>query len=102
MTDKKKVWTRAEIEEKITKDQAWLERAILALYEYQTLDERKAEISVEENNVGFNKPDAGRLSYYAKWIMNGKHLSGPHIEIARNKIQKYCGQLTKIANNKVN
>lgn len=96
-----KEWTREEIEDKIINDQKWLERGILAIFEKQTAYEKDAEFSQENNKVGFNKPDARKLSYYAKWIKSGRHLSGHHLENAKKKMVKYSGQLKKIANGKI-
>lgn len=92
------MWNEETIKEQIKKNQAWLERAILALFEKQTSDEKITEDTHHHNKQGFNKPDAHLLSYYAKWIQSGKHLDGAHLEKARNKVLKYSGQLTKIAN----
>lgn len=92
------MWTKEIIQEKLRSNNLWLERAIVALFKYQTAQEQMIEQAITENNVGFNKPDSRRLSYYAKWINSGRHLTGPHIEIARKKVLKYSGQLVQIAN----
>jgi len=94
----KKIWTKEEIRNNIQNDQAWLERAIVAIYDRQTEDEKAIQDAKERNNVGFNKPDSGRGSYFAKWIKDGRHLSGKHLEKARKMMIKYSGQLEKIAN----
>ena len=98
---KNKVWTEIEIKSKIASNNAWLERAILALFLKQTEDERSKDESRHENSVGFNKPDAPRMSYYARWIKSGKHLNGWHLEKARLVMLKYSKQLTKIANKEI-
>jgi len=90
--------TREQIESKIMTDQRWLERAILAIYERQTRDEQATDQSKYHNLVGFSGPDAPRLSYYAGWLKSGRHLSGKHLDTARKRMKKYCGQLLKIAN----
>ena len=41
------------------------------------------------------------MSYCAKWILSGKHLSGEHLNKARKHILKYSGQLEKIANGEI-
>lgn len=93
--------TREYFESKINADQRWLERAILAIYERQTNDEQATEDSKYHNLRGFNGPDAKRMSYYAKWILGGKHLSRHHVDIARKRMKKYTGQLVVIAEEKV-
>lgn len=92
------MYTEQIIVDKINTNQAWLERAIVAIFEFQTRDEQNTESTHWRNNVGFNAGDAHKLSYYAKWIRSGKHLDGKHLEIARKRIIKYRKQLTKIAN----
>jgi hypothetical protein len=92
------MYTEQVIVDKINTNQAWLERAILAIFERQTRDEQNTENTHWNNNVGFSAADAHRLSYYAKWILSGKHLNGRHLDIARKRIIKYRKQLTQIAN----
>lgn len=89
-----------EIRHNILTNQAWLERAILAIYERQTNLEQKMEIAVNHNGVGFNRADASTMSYYARWIKEGHHLSGKHVDIARRRILKYSNQLYKIVQEK--
>jgi hypothetical protein len=93
--------TKDQIEVKIATDQKWLERAILAIFKKQTSDEQTAEQSKYQNLRGFNGPDAKRMTYYACWIKSGRHLSGYHLELARKRMKKYCGQLEKIANGEI-
>lgn len=92
--------TTNEIRSKITTDQRWLERAIVALFEKQTAIEQRIEDARELNGVGFNKPDSHRMSYYAKWILSGKHLSGKFLADAQHRVKKYAAQLAKIAEEK--
>lgn len=99
--EKDKVWTVEEIKSKIENNQIWLERAILAIFDKQTNEEQKTDESIEHNGVGFNKPDSYKLSYYAKWIKSGKHLSGWHLQNAKIKMAKYSRQLTDIANGRI-
>ena len=62
------------------------------------VDEQRAEHTIYNNNIGFNHAHAKRGSYYAKWILSGKHLSRHHIERGRKMALKYVGQLVDIAN----
>ena len=96
MTDQ--TYTREQIEEKLLSSQAWLERGILAIFERQTNDEQYSEATKYLNAKGFSACDASYLSYTAKWIKSGKHLSGYHVIKARERMMKYAGQLTLIAN----
>jgi len=88
------------IRHKIDTDQRWTERAVLALFEKQTAYEQQVEGSVNQNLKGFNSPDAHRMTYYAKWLLSGKHLNEKHLGIARTKLKKYARQLAVIADEK--
>lgn len=93
-----KKWTGEAVYKRLTESQAWVERSIVALYEYQTEAEKQTGATIKNNGVGFNGPDAYMMTYYANWIKGGKHLSGKHLEKASKKILKYSKQLAKIAN----
>jgi predicted Zn-dependent protease len=71
----------------------WVEGAIVKLYEFQTAEEQKSEYTSNKNNVGFNAFDAKTLTYYAKWILSGKHLSGEYLEKAFSMVPKYAQQI---------
>jgi hypothetical protein len=94
-----------QIKEKLMADNVWLERGILAIYEYQTSYEQRIEGTVEHNNVGFNSCDGQILSSFAKWIKGGEKYGKPmgsrlsikQAAIARKKMAKYAGQLYRIA-----
>ena len=90
-------YTKQLIREKLEQNQQWLERGVLAVYKFQTCEEQAKETTKEENGVGFNSADAHYLSYVAKWLLKGNHLSGIHLEKAKKKMLKYAGQLEKIA-----
>ncbi len=81
---------------KLFNDQNFLEWAIVAIYKNQTHDEKYINRSRYRNGVGFNKPDAGILSYCAKWILSGNNLSGEFLSEAKERMVKYCGQLADI------
>jgi len=90
------------IREKVASDIRWLERAILAIYRFQTAQEQNAENTLFSNGVGFSGADARRGTYYAKWILSGRRLTGEHLDKARKMMPKYAGQLEKIAKNSRN
>lgn len=93
-----KRWSKAEIRVKIMEDQRWLERAVVAIYDRQTGEEKIREVTLKHNNVGFNGADARIGTYIAQWIKKGNHLSGGWLERSRKMMAKYAGQLAKIAN----
>lgn len=94
-------WTRAQIMAAIETNPNWLERGIVAIYNKQVQDEKRDETTKYHNRVGFRPNDAKRLSYYAKWIISGHHISGHHVNIAKVRMRKYCRQLAKIANGEI-
>ncbi len=94
-------WDVNEIKEKLTQYPHLIERGLVLIYQCQTEDEKQAFQSNHENGIGFNKIDAKILSSFAEQINNGRHLSKKQMEVAKRRIMKYAGQLTKIANNKL-
>lgn len=94
-------WNAEKIKQKLQSDDTWVERAVMAIFDKQTASEQRLEEAIIKNNVGFNKPDSSLMSYYARWIRSGHHLSGNHLEKARKGILKYAGQLAKIANHEI-
>ena len=95
------MYTKEQILNLIDSNDLAVERGVLAIFNRQTYDEQKTENTSHFNHIGFSSADAKRLSYYAKWILSGKHLSGHHLEIARKRIKKYIKQLLEISNSKV-
>ena len=89
--------TKEMIREKLQTNQAWLERGVVAIFDKQTFVEQASEQTRELNGVGFNGPDASYLTYVAKWLLSGKHLSGNHLIKTRERMVKYAGQLERIA-----
>lgn len=74
-----------------------VERAITVLYANQTADERAVSQTKHQNARGFNSADASRLSYYARWVGSGRHLTGHHLDRARATVGKYWRQLLRAA-----
>ena len=76
-------------------NQKVLELSILLIYKHQTDDEQMTGETHEHNNVGFSGCDSKTLSYYAKWIKKGNHLSGKFLGKAKEKMPKYSRQIAK-------
>lgn len=89
--------TEAVIKTKLVTNQRWLEAGLVALYRKQTADEQAHSDTKHRNGQGFNSSDAPLLSYYAKYCLSGRHLSGKHLEKAQKRLQKYAKQLLVIA-----
>ncbi len=103
-----KIWNKDEIKENLLKNDVWVHRGVVAIYNFQTAEEQEVEDTTEHNGVGFNGVDGHILSSFAKqiikWNSNQKFpspLSPKQMTLARKKIVKYSGQLAKIANQEV-
>jgi hypothetical protein len=79
-----------------------VERGILAIYSLQTEDEQSSENTRHHNNVGFSGCYARSGSYYAKWLLSGRNLTGKHLDNARKICIHHASQLTNIANSNLN
>ena len=90
-------WTPETIKALLDRDVLAVERAVVAIYRRQTADEQECYETKHHNRVGFAACHAGLGTYYAKWILSGKHLSGSHVERARRMVRHYAGQLHQIA-----
>lgn len=94
------MWTRDQINELIRSNDRAVERGIVQLFNLQTADERRSECTTLHNGVGFNSCSARSGTYYAKWILSGRNLTGVHLEKARKIVLKHSRQLVDIANAK--
>lgn len=79
-----------------TNDRA-VEKAIVVLYNRQTVDEQMAKDTRHKNGRGFSAGDARKGSYMAKYVLDGNHLSGKWLMDARAMAFKYIGQLVEEA-----
>ena len=96
-----RTWKREEIEHLLETSNKMLMRSLVKIFEKQTEDEKRTEGTRHSNGVGFNSVDAQILSSFAKQVLRYGRLSDKQLSIARRKIMKYAGQLTKIANGKL-
>jgi hypothetical protein len=101
-----KVYTVEEIRAKIWTNNKWLVRGILAIYDCQTADEKSSQNTKYHNGVGFNGRDANIMSSFARQIQSWQSQENPRysnplspkqFELARRAMQKYAGQLARIA-----
>ena len=96
VTTPRTTWTPERILASLAKD-ANVEKALLRLYREQTTLEQAAGTTREDNARGFNAPDSSILSYRARWLLSGRHLSGKHLEDSRTRLRKYATQLATYA-----
>jgi hypothetical protein len=93
-----KKWTKEEILQGINTSTKWLTRGIVAVYRRQTEDEQRSATGRHHNKQGFTLFDAEFLTSIARQILAWRALSVIQVECSRKCMQKYAGQLTKIAN----
>ena len=75
-----------------------VESSIVALYQRQTASEKATGNTHVSNGIGFSAFDAPQASYMARWILDGKHLTGRYSVRALTMTCKYAGQLVEMAN----
>lgn len=90
-------WDKSSIVSLLDRNPVAVERALVAIYKRQTADEQNCQEALEHNGVGFSGADAPSGSYFATWILSGKHLSGKHLDKGRKIAKKYHRQLLDIA-----
>ena len=74
-------------------------RAIVAIYNRQTLEEKQCDNTISANGIGFSSSDAKIGTYMAKYVIKEeKVLSGKFLVTAQKMAIKYRRQLTEIAN----
>jgi hypothetical protein len=96
-----KKWTKEEIKLKLVTDNRWLIKGLLAIYNKQTEDEKSSEITKHDNGVGFSACHSNILTSYAKFYNARGFLTEGQYRYARRAMQKYAGQLARIANHTV-
>lgn len=101
MEQSRQQWTKEEIKENITKDDKWMERGLVAIFNKQTADEQSSEATKHYNNIGFNKVDSKFMSSVAKFFIVNGYLSPKQKVVVRKKLLKYSSQLSRIANGEI-
>jgi hypothetical protein len=90
-------WNRDSIAKLLHTSDRAVERAIVAIYDRQTQDEKATSDTKHTNHRGFRSNHASKGSYYARWVNSGRRLSGFHLENARKIALHYTRQLAEIA-----
>lgn len=92
------VWTRPLINALLKQNNRAVERAMVRLHDLQTRDEQRDSTTRVLNNAGFSAAHARRGTYYARWVLGGRRLTGWHLENARKIALRHSRQLVEIAN----
>jgi hypothetical protein len=93
-----KKWTKDEIKDGLNNSAKWVERGVLALYRFQTEDEKVSSETRYHNGRGFNAIHAPFLTSIAKQVMAGRYLTSNQIVATRKMLLHYASQLCRIAN----
>lgn len=70
-----------------------VEQALLMVYSGQTGEEQIMEGTLDQNSIGFNKPDSGYGSFLARQVIGKIALTPGQLEAARRMLAKYKRQL---------
>ena len=93
-----RVWDKHKVVGLLSTDNRAVERAMVALYHRQTQDEKSTSTTKHSNGKGFSAAHSNLGSYYARWVLGGRRLTGRHLSRARMMAIYYAGQLAEIAN----
>lgn len=96
--EKTMAWTRTQINNLLNTNPAAVERAMVRLYDLQTKDEKANGGTRWNNGQGFAANAGKRGTYYARWVLGGRQLTGVHLERARSIALRHSMQLVNIAN----
>lgn len=100
-------WTQDRIQNLLRTNDLAVERAVVAIYDRQTQDEKRDSDTKHDNFRGFRSNHASTMSFYARIILkgwkqpNGKkrvHLNSVKLAKARAWMMQYHRQLCEIAN----
>ncbi len=73
---------------------AWAVKALVRIYqENQTSEEQAAEVTNQDNGIGFTGTDAGILSSFANFYLRTGRLSDKQMAILLKKMPKYHKQV---------
>ena len=92
--------TKEIIAGKLNSNPKWLYAGIVAIFNKQTVNEKCAESTNEDNGQGFTGCDAPFGSSLAKQLLAGRLLSIKQQAGAQRMMKKYAGQLLRIAKEK--
>jgi hypothetical protein len=90
--------TEAQIIAVLNSNPKAVERAMVVLYDRQTADEKATSTTRHHNQRGFSGSTDKRGTYYARWVLGGRRLTGHHLDKARQIALKHRRQLVEEAN----
>ena len=99
-SNKNVVLDKAYIQNLIATSEKAAIRALLAIYSRQTDAEKAAQVTKEQNNIGFSGADSEILSSFAEWFKAKGFLSPKQLAITKKKLARYWRQLLEISEEK--
>lgn len=82
---------------KLATDPLWATTALMKIFEFQTIEEKKYNETVCYNGVGFTGTDGRILTSFAKQFKKYGRLSERQMSILFKKMPKYWQQIIKIS-----
>lgn len=92
--------TKDSIQALLMRNNEAVERAMIVIYDRQTQDEKATSDTRHTNQRGFSGAHAKMGSYYARWVLGGRRLTGRHLDKARAMSLHYWRQLIEEAERK--
>lgn len=78
---------KSQVSAILARDPYAVTKAIVLLFSYQTVGERRTSTTVEDNGVGFNAAHAKNASYWARWVLRVGPTTPAHI--VADKVRHY-------------
>lgn len=78
---------KSQVSAILARDPFAVTKAIVLLFSYQTVGERRTSTTVEDNGVGFNAAHAKNASYWARWVLRVNPTTPAHI--VADKVRHY-------------
>ena len=91
-----KMITKDFIKNQLATNPTWAVKALIKIYERQTIDEQNSQSTKENNGIGFNGLDANILSSFAEQVNKGRNLSVKQMTIVYKKMPRYWKQVASL------
>ncbi len=91
-----KTITKDFIKNQLATNPTWAVKALVKIYERQTIDEQNSQATKENSGVGFNGLDANILSSFAEQVNKGRNLSVKQMTIVYKKMPRYWKQVASL------
>lgn len=95
----KKITKKAKIafiRQQLESNPEWAKRALIRIYENQTVSEQQAGETVENNGIGFTGVDANILTSFAENIKQYGRLTAKQMVCLHKMIGKYAKQIYSV------